>query len=176
MINNFKQPEETTMLNDEGRIVKVLIKDAFIFWTNFDGHVDNVGNSDLQFNVAISPALGEKLLSEGWPVKISDPSEEGGPNRYRMKVKISDKFFPLIYLITDNHKTKLNSKTVASLQGAHLTNIHLALTKFDGIRRGSGIPFTSVYLKTMYTELRPAADEFADEFFNLGIDDMPTND
>ena len=144
------------------------IDDARIIFRNFRGEASKFNREgDRNFAVIIPDEdLVEKLINEGWNVKIKPPREEGDePFMYLpVKVKFNDRG-PNVYLITGNVRNKLYEETVSMLDDIEIVGVDMDIRPYDWtIQEGTPNEKSgrSAYLQSM--EVTQGIDRFAARF------------
>lgn len=146
-------------------IDKLAIENAHICSKNFSGNTSMYNPTGRRgFTVILDPETAERLLEEGWNVKVKDGREEGDPPRYYLDVNVKfDKFPPVVKLVTSNGMTTLDEDTVGQIDGASVSNCDLIITPYHWEFNGkTGI---KAYLKTGYFTIEE--DEFAYKYNSL---------
>lgn len=110
------------------------IDNARLLFRNFEGRGDKFNREgDRNFAVRIETQEdADRLLAEGWAVKIRPPREEGDePFMYLpVKVKFND-FGPRVMLITNGKRNKLDEESVGMLDRIYIASADLDLRPFD---------------------------------------------
>lgn len=84
-------------------IPDVIIDDARLMWRNFDARPDkfNPDGGKRNFCIFLSPEDAQRMIDDGWNVKVLQPKEEGDTEQAYIKVNVSFKFKePRCVLIT----------------------------------------------------------------------------
>lgn len=110
------------------------IDDARIIYRNFSGAESKFNRKgDRNFSLVIpDQELAERLLDEGWNVKIKQPREEGDTPFMHLpvKIKFNDRG-PNIYLETGNRQNRLTEDTVDILDNIDIAQIDLDIRPYD---------------------------------------------
>lgn len=142
------------------------IENAQIKWafSHFDGRADTFNDEgDHNFTVIIPEEHAKQLMDEGWNIKVMDGYEEGDPQEYLLKVKISYKYeAPRIYLIKGERKFRADQTDLVDIKRSTTEQIDLIITPsrwVNGNRTG-----VSAYVKEMYAKIKQSrfADRYAD--------------
>ena len=110
------------------------IDDARIIYRNFSGAASKSNREgDRNFAVIIpNQELADKLIDEGWNVKIKPPRDEDDePFMYLpVKVKFNDRG-PNVYLITGNKKNQLDEESISCLDDVDIISVDMDLRPYD---------------------------------------------
>lgn len=115
----------------EARNGMLQIDDAKIIFRNFSGKEQKY-NREGERNFALiidSQEIADKLIEDGWNVRIKAPREEGDmPFMYlKVKIKFND-YGPRIFLRSGNSRTMLNEETVNCLDGIDIRNVDMDIS------------------------------------------------
>ena len=110
------------------------IDDASIIYRNFAG-VGSKFNREGDRNFAVripDTELADKLVEEGWNVKIKDPKEEGDlPFMFLpVKIKFNDRG-PVVYLKTGRKMVKLDEESISCLDNIDILGVDLDIRPYD---------------------------------------------
>lgn len=133
----------------------IVCENARIMWKNLSGKPDqyNPAGGKRTFCLALDPAYGEQLRSEGWNVKIREPKDEYTEPLYYLQVqaKFDGPRPPKVVLISGNNKQVLDANSVGSIDYAVIRNVDLTVTPYEytfGMKKG-----VTAYLKNMYVTI-----------------------
>lgn len=136
------------------------IDDARIIYRNFRGEGGKFNREgDRNFALVIpTEDMADALVKEGWNVKIKPPrDEEDSPFMYLpIKVKFNDRG-PQIYLVTGNHRNKLDEEAVPMLDEIDISSVNLDIRPYDW--EINGATGRTAYLQSM--EVIQEIDRFA---------------
>lgn len=142
---------------------------ARIIFRNFAGRRDTYNkNGDRNFCLVIpNQEIADELMADtnrygaGWNVKVK-VNEDATYIHLPVKVNFDGKP-PVIYLVTNGKKTRLDEDTVACLDDIDIAYVDLDISPYDG--EGMYGPFRSAYLRSMcvYQEVDRFAARFAAE-------------
>lgn len=138
------------------------IDDARIIHRNFAGVGSKFNREgDRNFSLVIEDqALADKLIEDGWNVKIRDPRDEGDvPFMYLpVKVKFNERG-PSAYLKSgDNGSVRLTEETIDCLDNIDILGVDLDIRPFDW--EVNGKTGRTAYLQSIY--VTQEVDRFAD--------------
>lgn len=110
------------------------IDDARIVYRNFSGKQSKYNRpGDMNFALVIPDQdMANKLIEDGWNVKIKAPRHDGEDPFMFMTVKV--KFNgrgPNVYLVTGNHRVKLDEESIGVLDNADAAEIDMDIRPYD---------------------------------------------
>lgn len=136
------------------------IDDAMIIYRNFEGRGDKFNREgDRNFAIIIpDQELADKLIEEGWNVKIKPPrDEDDDPFIYLpVKVKFNDRG-PNVYLQTGERLNRLNEDSIAVLDNIDIMSVDLDVRPYDW--EVSGKSGRTAYLQSI--KVTQEVDRFA---------------
>lgn len=148
------------------------IDEARIIFRNFAG-VGSKYNREGDRNFAViipTEDIANRLIEEGWNVKIKAPREEGDtPFMYLpVKVKFNERG-PQIYLKTGEKVNKLDERSVSCIDKLDISSVDMDIRPYDW-EMGDGKSGRSAYLQSMQViqeidrfAARSAEEEFPGE-------------
>lgn len=146
----------------------ITIENARILFRNFSGRESKYNRAGQRnFCVYIDdPADAQKLIDDGWNIRVREPRDGDEELRYYLQVAVSfENIPPTIYMLTKRKKVKLNEETVDALDFAEILNVDLTIRPYNWIiqegtkNEKSGV---KAYLRTMYVIIDE--DEFAEKY------------
>lgn len=140
-----------------------------IRFRNFSGKPDKFNpEGSRNFTVIIEDLdLVEKLVDDGWNIRMLPPMEEGDPERASLKVAVNyNNIPPKIVRVTKTSQVILDEETVGELDTADIESFDICITPYNWEVNGkSGV---KAYLKTMYVVVEE--DEFAAKYNSFDSD------
>jgi hypothetical protein len=123
LFKNFSGREKTAMVRGSQRVVNEEGK------KNFNVVLDPE-KSDIYWNgeKVTNPDFGQELANLGFNVSVKPGKEEGEAPQYRLPVHVAfDNITPEIYLVTGNHKVKLDYQTISCLDTADIVSADISI-------------------------------------------------
>ena len=110
------------------------IDDARIIYRNFSGEGSKFNREgDRNFSLIIpDQELADKLVAQGWNVKIREPREEGDDPFIHLpvKVKFNDRG-PNVYLQSGGRRVKLDEESISCLDNVDIVNVDMDIRPYD---------------------------------------------
>lgn len=141
---------------EKRRMDDLVIEGARLIFRNFSGKADQYNREgDRNFNVVIdNEEFAQRLIKEGWNIKVRLPKEDGEEVMYRLPVKVnfSSDYPPTIWKVNaGNNLVMITEDIVGRLDRANIRNVDLIISPyFWEVNGKSGV---KAYLKTMYITL-----------------------
>ena len=152
------------------------IDDARIIYRNFSGVGSQFNREgDRNFSLIIpDQELADKLIEDGWNVKIKAPCDEGDAPFMHLPVKVKfNDYGPSVYLRTGEKTNRLDEESISCLDHVSILRVDLDVRPYDWEVNGkSG---RTAYLKSICVtqEIDRFAARFAEEEFPE--DELPFN-
>lgn len=141
---------------------------AKIIFRNFSGEGSTFNRpGDRNFSIVVdNQAMADKLVSDGWNVKMLKARDESEEPKWFIPVAVRyDNFPPKIWKISGQTKTLLDEESVGSLDFDELEKVDVTITPSKWEMSGkSGI---KAYVKTMFATL--VLDELTESY----LEDLP---
>ena len=139
------------------------IDDARMVYRNFSGRGDKFNREgDRNFKLVIpDQETANRLIKEGWNVKVRPPREEGDEPFMTLPVKIKFKDRgPNVYLVTGRNRNRLDEELVSMLDNVDIESVDLDIRPYDW--EVNGKTGRTAYLLSM--EVIQKVDRFADRW------------
>ena len=144
------------------------IDDARIIYRNFTGVGSKFNREgDRNFAVVIpDEETANRLVADGWNVKIKPPRDEDDtPFMFLpVKIKFNDRG-PNVYLLTGKALNRLDEESIACLDNVEIMSVDLDIRPYDWDVNGK--TGRTAYLQSI--RVTQEVDRFADEYENTSI-------
>ena len=110
------------------------IDDARIIYRNFSGEGSKFNREgDRNFSLIIpDQELADKLVAQGWNVKIREPREEGDDPFIHLPVKVKfNDHGPNVYLQSGGRRVKLDEESISCLDNVDIVNVDMDIRPYD---------------------------------------------
>lgn len=135
---------EVNIIKDERGTDIIQVDDGKIIWSNFAGRetqFNDKGKRNFNWKIEGGSDLTDRLVADGWNVKIKPPREEGEEPFVHLAVKVNFDGWnpPNIYLVSGNNTRKLDPETVGILDDIDIIKADFDIRAYDyDTPRGSG--------------------------------------
>lgn len=139
------------------------IDDARIIFRNFSGIGSKFNREgDRDFSLIIpNQEIADRLIADGWNVKIKPPRDEDEDPFMLMKVKVKfNDRGPIVYLKTGNRQNRLDEETIGLLDNIDILSVDMDIRPYDW--EVSGKTGRTAYLQSMRVH-QGITDRFADD-------------
>lgn len=142
------------------------IDEARIIYRNFSGTPSKYNREgDRNFAVVIpNQEIADRLIEEGWNVRIKPPrDEDDAPFMYLpVKIKFNDRG-PTVYLKTGKVMNRLDEESISCLDHVDIMSVDLDIRPYDWDVNGKG--GRTAYLQSIHVtqEVDRFAERYADE-------------
>ena len=149
-------------------VENIVIENARLLFRNFAGKESKYNRAGQRnFCVFIDdPEEAQKLINDGWNVRLPAPREEDEEARYYIQVAVSfSNIPPSVYMLTKRKRVQLDEESIDVLDIAEIRSIDLTIRPYNWvIQEGTKNEKSGVkaYLRSMYVVIDE--DEFAEKY------------
>lgn len=141
----------------------IVIEDARLMFTNFSGFESKFNaKGNRNFSVVIpSEDAANKLISDGWHIRVLQPRNDDELPIFLLKVKVNfnSQRPPKVVMVTQQgNMTNLNEETINLLDSADIVKADVEINPY----RNEKFQGVSAYLKTLYVTI--SEDRFAEKY------------
>ena len=121
----------------------LVIENARLLFRNFSGRESKYNRAGQRnFCVYIEDAAdAQKLIDDGWNVRVRPPREDGEEPRYYIQVAVSfENIPPTVYMITKRKKVKLDEESKNEKSGvkAYLRSLYVVIEEDEFAEKYAG--------------------------------------
>ena len=139
------------------------IDNARSIFRNFSGigsKFNREGDRDFSL-ISPNQEIADRLIADGWNVKIKPPRDEDEDPFMLMKVKVKfNDRGPIVYLKTGNRQNRLDEETIGLLDSIDILSVDMDIRPYDW--EVSGKTGRTAYLQSMRVH-QGITDRFADD-------------
>lgn len=121
------------IINPDNGLIE--IRNAYIFWTNFEGRKDQWGNDARNFNVAVSPEMADILASNGWRVRDYGNEDQGMIYFINVKINMRSTYPPIVTVFSTfrgkRSRTSLTEETLLELDRMDIESSDLIINPWS---------------------------------------------
>lgn len=147
------------------------VENARIAFRNFSGKEGKFNRAGSRnFSVIFDRETGERLIDDGWNLRMLRPRDEDDEPDYALSVAVQyNNFPPHIYMFSGRNKVELDEESVNTLDYADIINVDLVIRPYNWEVNGKcGV---KAYLHEMYVTVKE--DRFGAKYRNWGEEEFP---
>ena len=146
----------------------IAVSNAVVMWKNFAGNPDkfNKAGGDRNFTLRLDEEMYNTIKDKGFNIKMLNRRDDDVEDHYALKIKIGEKPYPKVIMISGRNHKLLDKDTVGLLDEVMIDNVDLQFKGWAyevGGRRG-----LSAYLSAIYVTIQ--TDEFVEKYEYLEED------